>query len=256
MNKEILDDLSTYKCMKCACIPTHPDPPWKRRGTHKECLTRVGLETTNPRQLVANTPEYKALNRVRDAIEKDLKACASTEDVNLLLNTTPRPYPTSCPMPSDTLLRHAIHGRRMEISLMCYKVNPCSCCGRVQPNHEDSMFLRKDTKRTFPTDAFNNKSFDGWHCNCDDFCKGSQFWAASRRTQIDLYKHTHNGQLPWEFLGIRDKKPNASLCNKCHMENSASKGDERQDSGLLLDMKFARKFASRDGFGKDGVPQP
>ena len=40
------------------------------------------------------------------------------------------------------------------------------------------------------------------------------------------------------------------------MENSASKKDDRQDSGLLVDMKFARKFSSRNGFGKHVMPAP
>jgi len=150
----------------------------------------------------------------------------------------------------------AIQGRRTDISLLCYEVVKCDCCGRVQPHHADSKFPKKGSELPFERKAFVNQTFPAWHCTCLDYCKGSQFWPASRRSHIDLYCQKHDGKNPWDVLNCSKKSTNAVICHRCHSENSAAKDDHNKGKGTLSDMALARRYSSRNGFGPHIQPPP
>ena len=91
-----------------------------------------------------------------------------------------------------------------------------------------------------------------WHCTCDGFCKGSQFYAASRKTTIlRHYKEKHENKMPWEFMNLNENSPNAKMCQKCHHEMAKEKNDP------ITDLQFAHKFSLRNGYGPvQMIPPP
>ena len=63
---------------------------------------------------------------------------------------------------------------------------------------------------------FTTKYHDAWECNCEEVCKGQQFYANRRNKQMEYFKLHHNNQEPSAFLKL--KTPNATLCHNCYWE--------------------------------------
>ena len=100
--------------------------------------------------------------------------------------------------------------------MLLFKVEMCSCCGRVQPGHVDPAFPKEGVP--FERKHLVNSYHHAWHCECNDFCTGSQFYAKRKKSEIDFYKEKHQGQPPWIVLGLDQQSPNAVLCNSCYKE--------------------------------------
>jgi hypothetical protein len=64
--------------------------------------------------------------------------------VRYLLDSRPRPYPTTKPM-VDPNMRHklALRGRRFEIQQLLVDVDTCDCCGTVMPYAADDWLQKK-----------------------------------------------------------------------------------------------------------------
>ena len=104
---------------------------------------------------------------------------------------------------------------------------------------------RRNTGSTSPTRARNHlsmKYYKAWECNCNEYCKGSQFFGHGKYTEINTSKLNHNEKSPWEFLNIDKSNHNSLLCHWCYNEVPTGK-----EQGLSL--QHARKFSLRNGFG-------
>ena len=86
-----------------------------------------------------------------------------------------------------------------------------------------------------------------WECKCQFCTSDSQFYSASKSSHINYYTTVHNGKNPWEFLGCNKKETNSVLCDDCHNEIKFNN---------IEDIKFARCFAFRNGFGPVPYPPP
>ena len=167
----------------------------------------------------------------------------NSEQINLL-DTTPRPFSSMVHMEEEAKEQHALLGRRFEMSLVSFNVNRCSCCGVVKPQHNDVLLFPTESPMEQKT-LISHKMHPAVHCTCNGICKGSQFYSVNKPTQIKWYIDHHNGRLPSEVMHFPPNSVNAELCTMCDAEISNTKVD---------DLKFARSFSCRNGFGP--VPMP
>ena len=177
-------------------------------------------------------------NRIRKKVTA-LKQCIPQSEqhvVDSILNTTPNSYP-DIHLTSDTSnALHARCGRRFELSMYCFDVVKCDCCGAVQPTHCDpDIKLRV----TFPFErkAFTTSMKTAWECNCIDTCKGQQFYSTSSSLQIKWFKQHHGSLLPNEVLRLPLDSPNATICHSC--------ATDLKPNELII----GRSFSTRNGFG-------
>jgi hypothetical protein len=211
--------LSNYMCMECKCQQDLDEdgmviPFAQLTGPqgHNEKLLRLGLFPIQPRTAHSSRTEVALIN----SIVKDMRNCMTDDDVDAILDSKPRAYPTAVKMSDEVIDKHVRCGRRFEISMRLYKVHQCDCCGRTQPGHLDSKFCidAKNNPPPFEQQHLTRKYKHVWHCNCWGFCKGSQFYSGQKTTHIQEYRSKHNGQTPSEFLGLQE--PNAIICDKCY----------------------------------------
>jgi hypothetical protein len=223
---DIHDDvaLSGYTCMECIfqqdleeddMAVAFNDLPADLDG-HNEKLLRLGLFPIEPRGQNSNRTEVTQMK----SIISDMKRCMTEEEVNAILDSKPRAYPTAVKMSKEAIDKHVRWGRRFEISMRLYKVQTCDCCGRTQPGHLDSNFCSKDDPPPFEQKHLMMKYTPVWRCTCWGYCKGTQFYSDRKPTHMEQFSINHNGQLPSEFLGLTE--PNAIICNKCYRNELTS----------------------------------
>ena len=197
--------LSGYTCMECSCRKQLEedgmDVPFSElEGTagHKEKLLRLGLFPIEPRGHHTHRSEENLIK----SIINDMKQCMTDDEVNAILNSKPRAYPTAVKMSKEAIDKHVRWGCRFEISMRLYKVWSCDCCGRTQPGHLDSNF-------------------------CEDV---KNDYTAKKPTHVQQFCINHNGQTPSQFLGLTE--PNAILCNKCY--NNELTAEQVKAGGMCL----------------------
>ena len=137
-----------------------------------------------------------------------------------------------------------MHGRRYELSTLLFNVQSCSCCGLVKPGHDDPHFPENTP---FERKHLMIKYHPAWECRCDNYCKGSQFYCAKRKTHISHYQRLHSNLNPWEVLNCNKNEPNAVLCTNCYNE---------VHSKNLEELEYGRVHSRRNGFGPVPIPPP
>ena len=220
-------DTNEFHCINCVFNSTSPSISWDNLTSEISKKHRFGfLPTSN-------------IRNVRKSIDILETQCSIPNYVtSSFKNQDPNPYPSFCPITDESMTNHLINGRRFEISQLMYSINTCDCCGRTQPFHEDPFF---PSNAPFKRRHFCRKYFPAWHCQCDNFCKGSQFYPSKKSSLLKYYKEKHNNKFPWEILNCPRNSPNAILCNHCTNEISSKN---------VKDLQFGRMFSTRNGFGK------
>ena len=185
--------------------------------------------------------DKKEKNKIEIRIQKMVVALNNVEiprEVKqFIYNRDPRPYPCITPMSDSSKVRHAILGRRIEVSLLLYQVYQCDCCGRVEPTHIDPE-VQYPKNIVFSRSHFLNNVHEAHHCNCKELCRGSQFFSLMKTTQTDWFNQKHKN-VP---ILNRRSDPTAYLCKVCHSECSGKHNTDELMSG--------RMFSFRNGFGQ------
>jgi len=204
-------DPSSYSCMFCEESSVPASVHWTDLRSLETKLARYGIEYSHDHNIQHS--RRREILKMQEVLKS--KCDISRDILDAFQNNDPRPYPTAMAMSQVSKSRHVLSGRRFEISMLMYDVKQCSCCGRTQPGHVDPYFP-KDVP--FDWKHLMNKTHSAWHCTCDGFCKGSQFYGAKKRTEINLFQTKHGGETPWDFLGVDKNEPNAILCDACYYE--------------------------------------
>jgi len=228
-------DIDTYLCPQCEIMQGIDDTPWASlgRGTNEQKLARFGLACTQ----TPGSAEYQQTLRTMKKLKDKLEECKVVKR-SLILDNSPMPYPSAINMSEEAKKKHVLSGRRFEISMLLFKVEMCSCCGRVQPGHVDPAFPKEGVP--FERKHLVNSYHPAWHCECNDFCQGSQFYAQRKKSEIDFYKEKHQGRPPWIVLGLNQQSPNAVLCNLCYKEIQSKdiEGKYNLDRNQLIAHKY------------------
>ena len=132
-----------------------------------------------------------------------------------ILDSNPLPYSSPVAISEDLKNKATLHGRLYELSTLLFNVKSCSCCGLVKPGHDDPHFPENTP---FERKHLMIKYYPAWECRCDNYCKGSQFYCAKRKTHISHYQRLHSNLNPWELLNCNKNEPNAVLCTNCYNE--------------------------------------
>ena len=166
--------------------------------------------------------------------------------LSAILASTPRPHPTHRPMSASSRHLHCLHTRAFELSMLCFHVESCSCCGRTEPVHDNPLLAALHASHPqFHLRHLQTGFHQAWFCSCAR-CDGGQYYCQSRSSHAEFFCNTHGGDdhLPEyaELLGTDG--PNAQLCDYCHKEFSTD----------LLELNYTRRFSSRNGYGPTPVP--
>lgn len=111
-------------------------------------------------------------------------------------------------------LKHIVQGRRFEISMLCFTIETCDCCGRTMPFHNDPFLDHSGDAAKFRHKHLASKFYEAYHCTCDDVCKGAQFYCADCPNHRDAYETVHSVAIQTAF----EDGPNAKLCEFCYFE--------------------------------------
>ena len=208
-----------YMCMECE--PGVPNEPMDEEdGVLRRDLMHLGIDLPNPATPAQITEAKKKKTKLLKTLNSE-ECQIPQNDIDAILNNYPRPYP--CPLKMDSIAAndHVVNGRRHEVSMLLYAVDQCECCGKVQPGHVDPIFPEHPT---FERKHLMNKYHRVWQCNCDEFCKGSQFYPTQKPIVLKKYKLHHGNRAPWEYMSVEKEDPNAVICHKCYDEIGSSGG--------------------------------
>jgi hypothetical protein len=162
--------------------------------------------------------------------------------VKSLLDSRPRPYPTTKPMDPKACHKLALWGRRFEIQQLLVDVDKCDCCGIVMPFAADDWLQNKGIEGNSHFRRLHllkkYKSYRIFKCDCADVCKGGQFWCLRRPTHRDAFIESH-GYNPLDATGDDDDDGSDGqendcttnshvLCDRCYDEACGSKLKERR----------------------------
>ena len=91
--------------------------------------------------------------------------------------------------------------------MLCYDVSNCDCCGRNCINHDD--------KETHIIKKYNlsRKAHKHWKGCCRNMCSGEQLYYPQKPFQIIFYKLHHESKGQLEFVKLKKKTRNASMCD-------------------------------------------
>ena len=220
-----MEDGETIQCIKCLSKDNNESEPWDSIDDETK-RKRFGLFPEQDMKLVKNM--QKILMEECDVpytIVDDIK------------NNDPKPHPSVTPITIEREDLHALCGRRFDLSMMMFSIHSCDCCGITKPLHRDRYY---PDNAIFERKHFIQSFYKAWHCTCDGYCKGDQYYGSQQRSSIKLYRDNHNGLAPWEFLNLSKKETNALLCKKCNVEIKARN---------TIDLQFARSFSFRNGYG-------
>ena len=203
-----------WKCISCwASIKSVSMPPSWNRSCINTRFERFGMVTP--------VASVQTLRRRLKVMCERVTECGPIGDLLDVQSSKPRAYPTPVAMLPHARRLHVLHGRRHETSLLCISSDMCSCCGRVEPYHDDPLY--NPTPEPLLRSHFRNKMHAAWHCKCSGVCMGEQFYCASRRIHMDFFKAHHGGMTPSRYLSVDG--PNATLCNACHNEKFDRDGE-------------------------------
>lgn len=144
-----------------------------------------------------------------------------------VLSNSPRPFPTTRPMDNPSRQHQAFRGRQFELSMLCFEVKACDCCGITEATHADSQMPSKNACGPFRRAHLATSFHPAWYCDCIGVCGGGQFYGARKTKEMEWFKAQHDTSDPTVFFD-RDE-PNATLCDGCYLEINNGK-----DVTLLL----------------------
>ena len=110
----------------------------------------------------------------------------------MLKKHNPRPFPTILPMEKEARDKHAKYGRIFDISLLCFEIKSCTCCGITVPVHSNSVVTRL-TRPPFKVTYLSTKFFPSFKCTCTDVCFGEQYYSINSTKQKEFYVSIHPG---------------------------------------------------------------
>ena len=203
---DTLEDINNedydYLCMECIYKDTCSSTPWNDIEDRNELFKRFGLV---PKEGLSR------LKRIQKVLIED---CGVPHQIiSDLKNNDPQPHPSITLMSMENMEHQALCGRRFDVSMLMYSIHTCDCCGVTMPLHRDPYFP-KDAP--FDRKHFIKSYYKSWHCTCNGYCNGSQFYSYKRGKNLNHYRAMHDGLYPWDYLNKNEKDPNALLCKKCH----------------------------------------
>ena len=71
---------------------------------------------------------------------------------------------------------------------------------------------------------YQGKTHKVWKYCCSSICSGKQFYCPQKQSQMNFYKLHHESKDPWEFLKLKKKTPNTSICDFCYKDVPESTG--------------------------------
>ena len=160
-----------------------------------------------------------------------MERCMTMEEIDEVLDSVPRAYPSAVKMDTEATHKHVMCGRQFEIAMLCYQVTSCACCGFTQPWHDYDDFP-KDDIAPYTRKHLSSKYHPAWHCTCNNVCHGSQFYADAKPKHKAWFKSKHSGMSPSDALGL--PSPNAMICRSCYDEVSAKGVDQNGNSTHFL----------------------
>jgi hypothetical protein len=245
-----------------------PDPTFASLENHLSNLPlraeRLGLAISSDDFSLMNGSAKRQLGiKLKKYHENLLDGIEDAALVESILNSKPRPYPTVKPMNGQERWKMAIHGRRFELLMLNIKIKACRCCGIVVPVQHDLLLDPKNkgkahhpltgTETKFKRHHLVNPFYDAYLCCCSGFCRGSQFYAKKRPTQIATFQEHHGQKHPSEF--IRSNQSSSSQHSSSPVEEVViCKSCYHDLSGPNDSLSLARTFSSRNGFGPMGQP--
>jgi hypothetical protein len=201
---------TVFICIACSSLPQQEDhQTWNQIDLQQSKRRRLDFTSTS------DGVSARSIENQNNKLLQMMGKVIPDNVVDALKNNDPMPYPSIVPLDDECLGKHVVYGRRFEISTLMYDIRQCDCCGKVLPGHCDPNFPKE-----FPFEQkhFSNTFHNAWKCECDSFCKGTQFYSHKKRSEINRYKRHHNDQTPCEFLHVDKSACNAILCKSCYME--------------------------------------
>ena len=242
---EVLSDCNTdeFKCCDCNFSPSQSDASWDNLSLATKA-DRMGLLTPINISLNESRNSSNISDKEIRMIEKDVNALKSTLDIinipnnvkSSMTGSDPQSYPNITVMSESSLRRHAIFGRRFELSMLLFQVQKCSCCGRVEPTHIDPLFPTDSIP--FKRTHFYKNFHPAFMCDCLEVCRGEQYYSYNRPTQKDWYNQHHSGRC----FPTNIKQCKHLLCTTCHRECAGKDNVDR--------LRYGRMFSFRNGFGR------
>ena len=175
--------------------------------------------------------------KIKDRIEVLTKVLPQgiTDQINNIMNSDPLPYPEISITNKNRDKAHAVCRRSFELSMLCFAIDKCDCCGTIKLTHVDPDI--KNVTFPFARKTFTSPMRKAWWCECDIVCKGKQFFQSQSPLQMKWLCDHHAYQMPHEMLQITINDTNAKICSKCAIDAKPRE--------LCVD----RTFSFRNGFG-------
>ena len=132
--------------------------------------------------------------------------------------------------------KHGRLGRLFETTMLLFGNEQCECCGEIKPVHSTSTDSRITSEHLlFPRKHLHETYHSAIRCTCTNICKGEQFYAIRKPSELNNFKSTHTVN-----AGLRDRLlegPKVKLCSNCYYEIKAKEVD---------DSKFKLKVITSD----------
>jgi hypothetical protein len=141
--------------------------------------------TTWRRKLFVSVSPSEMISLQEPFVSRLFEVIGDETLVRSLLDSRPRPFPTTKPMDPKARHKLALWGRRFEIQQLLVDVDKCDCCGIVMPYAADDWLQSKSIegnshfRRLHLLKRFK-KSYRIFKCDCANICKGGQFWCLRR----------------------------------------------------------------------------
>lgn len=163
-----------------------------------------------------------------------------------ILDNHPFPYPPVKPMEKLLQQDMALYGRRFELSLLCFVIKSCACCGQTKPfyvdpcnkvesQHRSATGMRAKFKRSHLASQYS----DAWQCTgIDCGCNGGQYFLPTYSKHKEFYESNHIATM--ETAMGNGSLSQVEVCHECRKEFQTGKEEKFQ---------LARKFSIGNGFG-------
>jgi hypothetical protein len=136
-----------------------------------------------------------------------------------LQQNSPRPFPTTRPMEAEARDKHAKCGRTFNVSMLCFDIKQCDCCaGCIKPLHNDPQMARlaSSSDHSFRRSHLVTKYYEDWFCDCQEFCRGGQYFGIREGKEIRMLIQKHGFDLAerWGDEENKRKDPFATHATK------------------------------------------
>ncbi len=172
------EEAMPWFCIRC--WEEHKDPltPFDEVDDLEEKAFRLGVTVRDD----ITTRTFSS--QLKKYVSKLFEVVGDETLVRSLLDSRPRPFPTTKPMDPKARHKLALWGRRFEIQQLLVEVDKCDCRGIVMPYAADDWLQSKNIegnshfRRLHLLKRF--KSYRIFKIDCAHICKGGQFWCLRR----------------------------------------------------------------------------